>query len=162
MPVFILLIVFGVGSSVLQNMPALVLNRIAPKAERISPMSGLKRIYGVQGLVEFGKSLFKIVIVSLIVVLVLENDFYESLDAMFADPMTLFARITKDINQILIVILFSTGVVAIVDFFWTRHHWYEQLRMSKQDLKDEMKQSQGIRSSRIASARCSATAPAAA
>ncbi len=100
-PVFILLIVFGIGSSVAQNMPALVLNRIAPKMERISPMSGLKRIYGLPGLVEFGKSLFKIVIVSMIVVLVLENDFYESLDAMFADPMTLFARITKDLNQII-------------------------------------------------------------
>ncbi|WP_377294113.1 flagellar biosynthesis protein FlhB [Rhizobium sp. SG2393] len=142
-PVFILLMVFGIGSSVAQNMPTLVLNRIMPKLERISPIEGLKRIYGIAGMVEFGKSLFKILIVSAIIVLVLENDFYESLDAMFADPMTLFARITKDLNQIILVILFSTAIVGIVDFFWTRHHWYEQLRMSKQDVKDEMKQSQG-------------------
>ncbi len=142
-PVFILLMVFGIGSSIAQNMPTLVLNRIMPKLERISPIEGLKRIYSIAGMVEFGKSLFKILIVSAIIVLVLENDFYESLDAMFADPMTLFARITKDLNQIILVILFSTAIVGIIDFFWTRHHWYEQLRMSKQDVKDEMKQSQG-------------------
>jgi flagellar biosynthesis protein FlhB len=142
-PVFILLIAFGVGSSVLQNMPTLVLDRIAPKLNRISPIAGFSRIYSVAGFVEFGKSLFKIVVVSAIVVLVMQNDFYESLDSMFADPMTLFARISDDLNQILLVILFSTAVIAIVDFFWTRHHWYEQLRMTKQEIKEEMKQSQG-------------------
>ena len=42
-------------------MPAMVLDRIQPKFNRISPVSGFKRIYGVQGLVEFAKSLFKMV-----------------------------------------------------------------------------------------------------
>lgn len=142
-PFFVLLIAFGIGSAVLQNMPAMVLDRIQPKFNRLSPASGFKRIYGVQGLVEFAKSLFKIVVVSIIIVLVLWNDYFESLDAMFSDPSTILARMGNDLNQVMLVILAATAIVAVADFFWTRHHWYTELRMTKQEVKEEMKQSQG-------------------
>ncbi|MFB2549679.1 flagellar biosynthesis protein FlhB [Ensifer soli] len=143
LPFFVLIIAFGVGSSVLQNMPALIIDRIQPKLERISPIAGFKRIFGLPGLVEFGKSLFKIVIVSLIVALVLWNDYYESLDSMFSDPVTLFATMASDLNQIMIVILFATAIIAMADFFWTRHHWFTELKMTKQEVKEEYKQAQG-------------------
>ncbi len=142
-PFFTLLIVFGVGSSILQNLPTPVFDRIAPKLNRISPMAGLKRIYGIQGLVEFAKALFKILIVSIIIVLTLRNDYYATLDSMFSDPLTILATMSGDLNQIMIVILISTCLIAAVDFFWTRYHWYTELRMTKQEVKEELKQSQG-------------------
>ncbi|THK38049.1 flagellar biosynthesis protein FlhB [Ensifer sp. MPMI2T] len=142
-PIFVLLIVFGVGSSIFQNLPRPVLDRIQPKMNRISPAAGFKRIYGVQGLVEFGKSLFKIVVVSIIVVLVLWNDYFATLDLMFSDPVTIFTAMTSDLKQIMIVVLLATAVLAIVDLFWTRHHWYTELMMTKQEVKEELKQSQG-------------------
>lgn len=142
-PFFVLLIVFGIGSSVLQNLPTPVLDRIQPKMNRISPIAGFKRIYGVQGLVEFSKALFKILIVSAIIVLTLWNDYYASLDSMFSDPLTIFSVMSGDLNQIMIVILISTCIIAVADFFWTRHHWYTELRMTKQEVKEELKQSQG-------------------
>jgi flagellar biosynthesis protein FlhB len=142
-PFFTLLIVFGIGSSILQNLPTPVLDRIAPKMNRISPMAGLKRIYGIQGLVEFAKALFKILIVSIIIVLTLWNDYYATLDSMFSDPLTILATMSGDLNQIMIVILISTCIIAVADFFWTRHHWYSELRMTKQEVKEELKQSQG-------------------
>ncbi|WP_077962373.1 flagellar biosynthesis protein FlhB [Ensifer adhaerens] len=142
-PVFVLLIVFGVGASIFQNLPRPVLDRIAPKLNRVSPMAGLKRIFGIQGLVEFGKSLFKIIIVSVVVVLVLWNDYFATLDLMFSDPVTMFATMASDLNEIMIVILLATAVLAIGDLFWSRHHWYTELMMTKQEVKEEMKQAQG-------------------
>ncbi len=142
-PLFVLLIVFVVSSSILQNMPRVVLDRIAPKMERISPVAGFSRIYSVPGLIEFAKAFFKIAIISTIVVLVLWNDYYGTLEAMFSDPSTLFTRIGDDLNQIMVVIILCTGVLAIADYFWTRHHWYSELRMTKEEVKEEMKQMQG-------------------
>lgn len=142
-PIFVLLIVFGIGSSILQNLPSPVLDRIQPKFNRISPMAGFKRIYGVQGLVEFAKALFKILVVSIIIVFTLWNDYYESLDSMFSDPLTILATMSGDLNKIMIVIVIATLVIAVVDYFWTRHHWYSELRMTKQEVKEELKQSQG-------------------
>jgi flagellar biosynthetic protein FlhB len=142
-PFFTLLVVFGIGSSILQNLPTPVLDRIAPKMNRISPVGGFKRIYGIQGLVEFAKAFAKVAVVSLIIVLTLWNDYYATLDSMFSDPLTIFTTISKDFNQIMIVVLISTAIIAIADFFWTRHHWYTELRMTKQEVKEELKQSQG-------------------
>lgn len=143
MPIFILLILFGVGSSIFQNLPRPVLDRIQPKWNRVSPVAGFKRIYGVPGLVEFGKSLFKIIAISAIVVFVLWNDYFAALDLMFSDPVTIFTAMVSDLKQIIIVVLFATAVLAIVDLFWTRHHWYTELRMTRHEVKEELKQSQG-------------------
>lgn len=142
-PAFVLMIVFGLGASILQNMPAFVLNRVTPKISRLSPMAGLKRIFGPQGLVEFAKSLVKVLVVSLIVVLVLWNDYFAALEAMFSDPVQLFSMMSSYFNQIMVIILFATATIALADFFWTRHHWYTELRMTKQEVKEELKQSQG-------------------
>ena len=143
LPIFVLLILFGVGSSIFQNLPRPVVDRIQPKWNRVSPLSGLKRIYGLPGLVEFGKSLFKIIVVSVVVVLVLWNDYFATLDLMFSDPVSIFTAMISDLKQIIIVVLLATAVLAILDLFWTRHHWYTELKMTKQEVKEELKQSQG-------------------
>ncbi len=143
MPLLIMLMVFGIGSSVLQNLPSFALDRITPKWSRISPKAGFDRIFGVPGLVEFGKALIKIILVSCVVALMLRHEYFASLDSMFSDPATLFGKLASSINKVMIVILFATAILAIGDFFWTRHRWYTDLKMTKQEVKDETKQAQG-------------------
>ncbi|MGA1800662.1 flagellar biosynthesis protein FlhB [Rhizobium sp. HT1-10] len=143
LPAVVLFFLFGISSSVAQNLPSVVLDRISPKMSRISPIEGWKRIFSVPGLVEFGKSMMKIVVVGIVMFFVLRSEFFSSIDSMFSDPQTIFVRLASIIRKILIVVLLATAIVGIIDLFWTRHHWYEQLRMSKQDVKDEFKQAQG-------------------
>jgi len=143
LPAAIMFVVFSIIASVAQNLPSFVLERIRPQISRLSPISGLGRIYSLPGMVEFGKSLFKILVVSTIMYFVLRNDFFRSLDAMFSEPETIFARLFSIISKSMVVILFATGALSIVDIFWTRHKWFTDLKMTKQEIKDEMKQSQG-------------------
>lgn len=143
LPAFVLFLAFGIGSSILQNMPSFVLERIRPQMSRISPMKGWSRMFSAPGFVEFGKSLFKIMIVSLIMFFALRSEFFSSIDAMFSDPQVIFVKMAGTFKKIMIVILFATATIAIIDFFWTRHHWFTQLMMTKQEVKDEFKQSQG-------------------
>ena len=142
-PVFALFIVAGLIASFAQNMPQFVLDRIRPQGDRISLVKGWNRLFSTHGLVEFGKSLFKIIIVAIIIVVALWNDYFSTLDAMFSDPETIFVRMADITRKLMVIILSATGLLAAVDFFWTRHHWYDQLRMTKQEIKDEYKQSQG-------------------
>jgi len=143
LPAVALIMLFGVAASVLQHMPSFVLERIRPQASRVSLAKGWERLFSANGLVEFGKSLFKIVIVSTIMVFALKSEYFGTLDAMFSDPQVIFVKFAAILKKIMIVILLATFVLAVVDFFWTRHHWYSQLRMTKQEIKDEHKQSQG-------------------
>ncbi|MDE1159730.1 MAG: flagellar biosynthesis protein FlhB [Neorhizobium sp.] len=143
LPIAVLLMSFGVISSAAQNLPSAVLERIRPQWSRVSPVKGFGRIYSLQGMVQFGKSLFKVIIVSVIMYYVLRSDFYASLDSMFADPQTIFGVMVRVTKKMVLVILGATFVVAVLDIAWTRYHWFSELKMTKQEIKDEMKQSQG-------------------
>ncbi len=142
-PAMILFMVFGVAASIGQNLPVPVLERIRPQWSRISPAKGWSRLFSLQGLIEFGKSLTKIVIVGVVMVLLLRSDYFASIDALFSDPRTIFTRMMSAMQKITLVVLIATALVAIVDFFWTRYHWYTELKMSRHEIKEENKQSQG-------------------
>lgn len=142
-PALVMLMLFGLGSTIGQNVPQFVLDRIRPKASRVSLASGWSRIFSVSGLVEFGKSLFKIIIVSTIIIVALRGEYFATLDAMFSDPQVIFVKFMTIAKKIMVIILIATALLAAIDFFWTRHHWYTQLRMTKQEVKDEFKQAQG-------------------
>jgi flagellar biosynthetic protein FlhB len=143
MPAMLLFMIFGLASSIFQNLPSPVLERVRPQWSRLSPAKGFGRIYGKQGFVEFGKSIFKIMIVSIIMYMALRSEFYSSIDAMFSDPQVILVKLVTIVKKMMVVILLCTALLAAVDLLWTRHHWYTQLRMSKQEVKDEYKQSQG-------------------
>ncbi|MGG6896307.1 MULTISPECIES: flagellar biosynthesis protein FlhB [Rhizobium] len=143
LPAVVLFLTFGIGASMFQNLPTPVLERIRPQFSRISPVAGWKRIFSMTGLVEFGKSLTKIVIVSVIMFFVLRSQFFHSIDAMASDPQTIFVRLATIVQRILVIVLLATAVVGIADILWSRYHWFDELRMTKQEVKDEHKQSQG-------------------
>jgi flagellar biosynthetic protein FlhB len=119
------------------------MERVRPQVGRLNPIKGLGRLFGKQGLVEFGKSLIKILLVSLVVALAMRGNYFASLDTMFSEPATLIYMMSSDINKVLIIILFATALIAGIDFAWTRHHWFTELMMTKQEVKEEMKQAQG-------------------
>ncbi|WP_117190970.1 flagellar biosynthesis protein FlhB [Rhizobium terrae] len=142
-PAMLLFIIFGLASSFAQNIPSMVLERVRPQISRVSPSKGFGRIYSGPGFVEFGKSLFKILIVSIIMYFALRGEFFASLDAMFSDPQVILVKLDAIVRKMVIVVVISTALLAVVDVLWTRYHWYQQLRMTKQEVKDEYKQAQG-------------------
>ncbi|MBX9456620.1 MAG: flagellar biosynthesis protein FlhB [Rhizobium sp.] len=143
LPAFVLMASFGIGASIFQNLPTPILERVSPKISRLSIIAGFNRIFGVPGFVEFGKSLFKVLVVGTIITLSLRSEFISSIDAMYADPNFLLSRLTADIKVILIIILFATALIGIVDYFWTQHQWFTDLKMTKEEVKEERKQMDG-------------------
>ncbi|CAD7055030.1 flagellar biosynthesis protein FlhB [Pseudorhizobium endolithicum] len=142
-PVMLLFVLFGLGSSLAQNMPSMVLERIRPQASRISPKKGFERIYSLPGLVEFLKSFFKILIVSAIMYFALRGEFFATLNAMFSDPQVILVKLDAIVRKMMVIILLATALLAAADVAWSRHHWFTQLKMTKQEVKDEYKQAQG-------------------
>ena len=76
--------------------------------------------------------------------------------AAFSDPQVIFVKFSEILNKMMIIVVMATALLATVDVFWTRYHWYEQLRMTKQEVKDEHKQAEGdpiLKSRRLSLAR---------
>ena len=140
---FLMLIVAGLGASLIQNVPQFVGERIRPQAERISLTKGWKRMFGAQGLVEFLKSLGKLGFVMIVLYFVLSDDHRRLLAGMITNPVA-FGDVIRGITvDILVAIVFVMGAIGVADILWSRFHWFQEQRMTKQEVKDEMKQSEG-------------------
>lgn len=142
-PLVVILMAFGLASSLLQNAPNMVLQRIMPDLSRISPISGWSRLFGTQGLVEFAKSLFKLVSVTVVVGFVLRTSEARAFEAMYTDPVALPEMILSIAMRIVSAICIATIVLVAIDLAWSRFHWRRELRMTKQEIKDEHKQAEG-------------------
>jgi flagellar biosynthetic protein FlhB len=143
LPIVLVMMAFGLASSLLQNSPNLVLERIQPDFSRISPAKGWSRLFGAQGLVDFAKAVFKLVSVSIIVGFVLRSSEARAFEAMYTDPVALPEMILTIAMRIVSAICIATIVLVAVDLAWARFHWRRELRMTKQELKDEHKQAEG-------------------
>lgn len=142
-PLLVTLAMFGLAASLLQNAPSLVLQRITPDLSRISPLSGWNRLFGTQGLVEFAKSLFKLGSVAAVVAFVLRSSEARAFEAMYTDPVALPEMILSIAMRIVSAVCIATIVLVAIDLAWARFHWRRQLRMTKQEIKDEHKQAEG-------------------
>ncbi|TIW51962.1 MAG: flagellar biosynthesis protein FlhB, partial [Mesorhizobium sp.] len=110
---------------------------------RISIAKGWSRMFGVQGLVEFLKSLGKLGFAVVVLGFTLSEDHRRLLAGMITNPVAFGLVIRSIAVDILVAIVFVMGLIAVADFVWSRFHWRRDLRMSKQEIKDEMKQSEG-------------------
>ncbi|MBU0585591.1 MAG: flagellar biosynthesis protein FlhB [Alphaproteobacteria bacterium] len=139
----ILLVVAGVGASAFQNLPQFVGERIRPQASRISISKGWNRLFGAQGFAEFLKSLGKLTFAAAVLVFTLSDSHRRFLAGMLTQTADFSHVIREMAISIILSIVLVMALIAAVDLVWSRFHWKQDLRMTKQEVKDENKQSEG-------------------
>ena len=144
-PVVLLLMIAGLVASVAQNAPRFVPDRIMPDLSRISPHAGFMRIFGLRGWTEFLKSLLKVFAVGILVTLILSGQRMLLATSMFDDVSDLPQRALKLCLDVIGAVLVATLVVASADLAWARIHWRRDQRMSRQEMKEELRQTEGDR-----------------
>ena len=116
---------------------------LAPKASRIDPMSGLKRIFGAQGWIELGKSLLKVVLLGCIGGWALWRSTRMTFGLVSSDLGTAVNALGGTFTGILIAMAFGLVLIAGVDVPIQAYRRYAKLRMTRQEMKDESKESEG-------------------
>lgn len=142
-PLVALYAVFGVAGVLLQSKPALVFERIKFKNDRISPIGGFKRIFGPHGLMEFFRAAFKFTVVGAIVFLLVVQEFGEFVRYISVDPVQLPAEALSLATRLVAAVCLSIILLVALDVVWTRWQWRRELRMSRREVKDELKQMEG-------------------
>jgi flagellar biosynthetic protein FlhB len=116
---------------------------LRPDPSRIDPRAGLKRLFGADGLTEALKSCTKLIAVGLIVWWVLTDELRAMLAAPFTGAATLAARLSHPIVHLLMPILAVQAALAAADLLWVRLRHARALRMSRQDIREEQKETEG-------------------
>ncbi|WP_240375327.1 flagellar biosynthesis protein FlhB [Bacillus piscicola] len=142
-PVMLVALIVGAGASMLQVGFMFTPEAINFKLEKINPLSGVKRIFSIRALVELLKSLLKITLVGVLVFSII----WFSLDSLVflsqrpvADGFSEIARLTGIIGVSVAILLL---LLSVPDYIYQKYDHEKQIRMSKQDVKDEHKKMEG-------------------
>ena len=113
------------------------------KPEKLNLIKGLGRIFSVKGLAELIKAVAKVVLLTGVVIAFLwyslSRILYLNVGSLDDGINTLYQILILFILSILIILC----LIGIGDYIWSRHTWLQKLRMSRQDLKEEFKETEG-------------------
>jgi len=139
----LVMMALSVTASVLQNPPGIKYDRIKPQFSRVSPGKGFQRIFGAAGFVEFLKALFKFALLLVVIVVFFNGHKTELVDALQINPRDVPGAIVRQMTELTLTVAGYMLILVGVDVVWSRFKWHADLRMSKQEIKDEQKQSEG-------------------
>jgi flagellar biosynthetic protein FlhB len=116
---------------------------MAPKLSKMSPLAGFKRMFGIKALVELVKSLLKFFVVFIVAYLLLSSLFEEILGlSLELIPLSLVHAVTL-LQWMFLALALSIGIIAAIDAPYQTWDHKRQLKMTKQEIKDEHKNSEG-------------------
>lgn len=117
--------------------------RIRPRANRLSPIRGLKRIIGLDHLVDFGKSLLKLAAIGAVGLSIVWSLIETLLPGVVVAPEGLAGLLQDHAIRLLGLVTLLMVPVAILDLVWKRLSHLRKQRMTLQELRDEYKESEG-------------------
>lgn len=142
-PIFVIVFVVVFAASYVQFGWLLTGEPLKPKFSKLNPISGMKNIFGLRSIVEFAKSSTKLLIVGLVVYMVIiaeKDEFLKLASVPIQDIFSYVAGLVVRLGIFVAVLLF---VLAIGDYMYQKYEYEKNLKMSKQDIKDEHKNSEG-------------------
>jgi flagellar biosynthetic protein FlhB len=142
-PIFVVTMLIALLGNFLQIGLLFTGDPLLMKFNKLNPIEGAKKIFGLRSLVEFLKSMLKVSVVGVIVYITLSGQIKEimklshySLENTLSFVASITVRLGITIGLILVVL-------AIFDYIYQKYEHEKSLKMSKQDIKDEYKKSEG-------------------
>lgn len=142
-PLLALILVIAVLSQYLQVGALFTPSALLPKWSRISPIEGFKRMFSLRSLIELIKSIIKVTAVGWIAYTTIRNDWSTLSNLSQVDVYPLMTTV----GGMALAIFWKSALlllgIALLDWFYQRFEHEKNLRMSKQEVKEEWKRSEG-------------------
>lgn len=142
-PVLVLVILIAVMAYIAQFGILFALESLKPDLKKLNPMQGIKKIFSLKNLIEFLKSIIKIVFLSILLFLVIRNNLDNLIKipdcGLKCIPLVLGALM----GQLIISSAFAFIVIAAADFSFQKFQHIKQLKMTKDEVRREYKEMEG-------------------
>jgi flagellar biosynthetic protein FlhB len=116
---------------------------LSPKLSRLSPITGLRRIFSLKSLVELLKSILKLVIVGCVAWSAISGEWRHVFPLVGSSPWTIGSHLGEVALRIGLRIGLVILALALLDYFYQRWEHERSLKMTKKEVKDEYKQREG-------------------
>ena len=142
-PIALAAILCAVAATFAQTRFLVTAEPLKPKFSRLNPLEGVKRLFSLKSLVETLKNIIKIIILLFIVYLSVRDMFFESPKYLYTDLSASIAHLVEVAWIMVIRISIAFVAVAALDFFYQWWDYERQMKMTKQEVKEEYKQMEG-------------------
>lgn len=143
LPFFIVGIVISVGINMMQFKFKITTKPLKPKFSKLNPISGMKRLFSISKIIELLKSVAKIVLITYVVYITIKDE-WVYLVKFYQMPLNQAIELIGNIviNMGLKISLIFM-IIAVIDLIYERHKFKEDIKMTKQEVKDEYKNAEG-------------------
>ena len=119
------------------------LDSIAPKLDKISPLSGLKRMFSARSLAEFVRGLLKIAVVGSVAMLLIVPEVAHLNKLIGMEMVQLLGETKALLAKLLIGVVSIVAIITAIDVIYQRMQHMREMRMTRQELKEEYKETEG-------------------
>ena len=113
------------------------------KGKKINPIEGFKRMFSQKSLAELVKAILKVLLLFGLTAVVVYDRLDDMIQLTERELSQAVIIMGQAFPQLLFVLLIGLAIIAAIDYFWQRHIFIQGLRMTKQEIKDEFKQTEG-------------------
>jgi flagellar biosynthesis protein FlhB len=133
----------GVGGNIIQHGVLFAPAKLTPSLSKISPAEGFKRIFGIDGFINFLRSMLKVLLVGAVAWWVLAPHAAELTGLVTVGPLGVIDYSMSLGRRLMFAVISLLAIVAVIDFFVQRQRFMARMRMSKEEVKEDFKQSEG-------------------
>ena len=139
----LLFLAAGIAGSAVQHRLLFTFEPLIPKFSKVSPMAGLQRIFSVEGAMQGVKGVAKIVVVGFAMALALKPELRRLDTIVSTDTIGVVSLIRDAAVRMMGAVLIVMAFIAGLDFFFQYRRWIKKLRMTREEMKEEYKQTEG-------------------
>ena len=139
----VLALIAAIGAGYLQFGLVFSADGIMPKLDKISPFAGLKRMFSMRSLAEFVRGLLKLAVVGSVAMFLILPEVAHLNKLIGMEMVQLLAETKALLAKLLIGVVSIVAAIAAIDVIYQRLQHMREMRMSRQEIKDEFKETEG-------------------
>ena len=143
LPFLLVCVLLGILGSGMQTRFLFATKNLKPKFSRLNPLEGFKKLFSMQNIVELVKSILKLIVLIVLTYSMLKADMASTVKTMQLDIAKSVAFTFSMLKTLIIRIVIAFVAIAALDYLYQWWSFERKLRMSKQEIKEEYKQTEG-------------------
>ena len=142
-PISLIAMAIGIVTNILQVGWHPTTKPLKPRFDAFNPATGFKRLFSFRQIIEAIISIIKIIFLIIVIYSAVKDEVYQIINIVYMDLFSAFIYICNLCVDIGLKVGYFFIIIAVLDFAYQRYSHTKKLRMSKQDIKDEYKQTEG-------------------
>jgi flagellar biosynthetic protein FlhB len=140
-PIAVTALACGLVANLVQNRPAITTSALSPQWNRIDPRSGFKRLFGARAAFEGGKTVVKTSVVAVAAFVAIWPRMHDLGELAGAPPGEIMSQMAGAVMTLALYVCVAFLLIGIVDFTWQRYQHEKSLKMTKEEVRQESRQS---------------------